>query len=76
MNETKLLENIFNLTQQGITVDISNLPSYMSKDVVEKNMLYIELKNLVKHNGDPTRIAELKELLSPKEKEEDLNYGD
>ena len=56
MNSTQILKEIFDLANQGKNVDISNLPNDISKDVVEKNLLYIELKRLVANNGDVVRI--------------------
>jgi hypothetical protein len=69
MNNTEILKNIFDLAKQGKEVDLSNLPSDISKEVVEKNLLYIELKNLVKNNGDPARIEEIKSILYPPQEE-------
>lgn len=69
MNNTEILKNIFDLAKQGKEVDLSNLPSDISKEVVEKNLLYIELKNLVKTNGDPARIEEIKNILNPPQEE-------
>ena len=74
MNNTKILESIFNLAQQGIIVDISNLPSDISKEVVENNLLYIELKNLTKNGGNSERIEEIKQILNPPQ--EGKNNGD
>ena len=59
MDKTKLLKEIFNLAHQGIYYDLDNLPSGISRDVVEKNILYIELQNLIKNNGDKARIDEI-----------------
>lgn len=72
MNKTKLLKNIFDLAEQGIYVPVENLPTDISKDVVEKYQLYIELKNLIKNNGNPERIAEIKLILNPPQEEADL----
>lgn len=69
MNNTEILKNIFDLAKQGKEVDLNNLPSDISKEVVEKNLLYIELKNLVKTNGDPARIEEIKNILNPPQEE-------
>lgn len=67
MDKTKILKNIFELAEQGMKVDIENLPHSISKDVVEKQLLYIELKNLVKSGGNAARIDEIKQILNPKE---------
>ena len=67
MDKTKILKNIFELAEQGMKVDIENLPHSISKDVVEKQLLYIELKNLVKRGGNAARIDEIKQILNPKE---------
>lgn len=70
MDKTKLLKNIFELAEQGIQVPLDNLPSDVSKDVVEKQLLYIELKNLVKNGGSQARIDEIKSILNPPQEEE------
>jgi hypothetical protein len=74
MNNTQLLKEIFDLAKQGKPVDITNLPSDISREVVEKNLLYIELKRLVTNNGNPARIEEIKAILNPPQEEtsEDL----
>lgn len=72
MNKTKLLKSIFELAEQGIIVPIDNLPADISKDVVEKNLLYVELKDLIKNNGNPDRIAEIKSILNPPQEESEL----
>lgn len=69
MNKTNLLKNIFELAHQGIYVPLDNLPYFISKDVVEKKLLYIELQNLVKNNGDTNRIEEIKLILNPPEQQ-------
>lgn len=69
MNNADLLKNIFELAQQGIYIPVDNLPSDISKDVVSKKLLYIELQNLVKNNGDINRIEEIKLILNPPQKE-------
>lgn len=70
MNNTELLKEIFDKAHQGIyDINLDNLPSDISREVVEKNILYIELKNLVKNNGDPARIEEIKSILNTSEEE-------
>lgn len=69
MDNTQLLKDIFNLAQAGIQVDLDNLPEGVSRDVVEKNLLYIQLKRLVKNNGDRNKIEEIKNKLNPTDKE-------
>ena len=69
MNKTQLLKDIFNLAQAGIQVDLNNLPADVSKDVIEKNLLYIELKDLIKNNGSEQRIAEIRAILYPVEED-------
>ena len=70
MTNTELLKNIFNLAKQGIYTSVENLPSDISKEVVEKEMMQIELKNLLKSNGSQERIDEIKAILSPPQEEE------
>lgn len=65
MDSTKFLKNIFDLANQGVYTNLDNLPDGISRDVVEKNILYIELKNLIKTNGDSERIDEIKSILNP-----------
>lgn len=68
MNNTELLKEIFDKAHQGIyDIDLSTLPSDISREVVEKNILYIELKNLVKNGGSQSRIDEIKAILNPPE---------
>lgn len=72
MNNTELLKEIFDKAHQEIyNVDLDKLPSDISREVVEKNILYIELKNLVKNNGNPERIEEIKLILNPPQEEID-----
>lgn len=71
MDKTKLLKEIFDLAHQGVyDINLDNLPSDISREVVEKNILYIELKNLIKNNGSITRIEEINLILNPPEEEE------
>ena len=70
MKNSELLKNIFDLAHQGIYVPLNNLPADISKEVVEKNALYIELQNLKKSNGDINRITEIESILYPPEEEE------
>lgn len=65
MTDYDLLKSIFDLAHQGIYVNLDNLPSHISKDVVEKNVLHIELQNLKKSNGNTQRIIELQKILYP-----------
>ena len=65
MTDYDLLKSIFDLAHQGIYANIDNLPSNISKDVVQKNIMYIELQNLKKSNGDTQRIIELHDILYP-----------
>lgn len=75
MNNTELLKEIFDKAKQGIyDINLDNLPSDISREVVEKNILYIELKNLVKNNGNPARIEEIKSILNPPQKEIDQDF--
>lgn len=69
MDKTKLLKNIFDLAHQGIYIPLDNLPSGISKEVVEKNLLYIELKNLLKTGNNSARIEEIKSILKQGEVE-------
>ena len=66
MDKTKLLKEIFDLVHQGrYDINLDNLPSDISRDVIEKNILYIELKNLINQGGNPARIEEIKSILNP-----------
>lgn len=69
MNKTQLLKNIFDVANKGVVVNINNLPIGSSREVVEKNLLYIELKRLVKNGGNIDRINEIKGILYPIEEE-------
>lgn len=70
MDKTKLLKEIFDLAHQGVyDINLDNLPSDISREVVEKNILYIELKNLSDKGGNPARIEEIKSILKPPVKE-------
>lgn len=73
MDKTEFLKSIFVLANQGIQVPLDNLPKDISKEVVEKNLLLIELKNLKKNNGNPGRIAEIENYLNPPIEEEVLD---
>lgn len=70
MDKAKLLKNIFELAENGIYTNVNELPEGISKDVVYKNLLYIELKNIVKSNGSRARIEEIKLILNPPQEEE------
>ena len=72
MDKTKLLKNIFELAQQGIFIPVETLPQGISKEVVAKNQLYIELKELVKNGGSQERIEEIKAILNPQEEGDDV----
>ena len=67
-----MIEDYFDRTANGETFDIANieLPSSFDKDVIEKNLLYIELKYLLKNKGNKGRINEIKEKLYPADDEE------
>lgn len=69
MNNTKLLEGVFDLAKSGIKVNIDNLPKDISKEVVYKSLLYAELRELVKENKNQERIDQIKAELYPKEEE-------
>ena len=72
MNETELLKEIFDKAHQGIyDINLDNLPSDISREVVENNILYIELQNLVKNGGSRERIEEIKSILNPSEEDDD-----
>jgi len=66
MDNTKLLKEIFDKAYQG-DYEIPELPEEISREVVEKNVLYIELKNLLKSGGSQERIEEIKSILYPPE---------
>lgn len=65
MGNREILKNIFDLKKVGINVDISNLPLDISREVVEKNLLQIELEQLKKNGGGQERINEINLILSP-----------
>jgi len=67
----KLLKQIFDLAHQGVYVNLENLPQDISKEVVEKNLLYIELQNLLKTDNNKKRIEEIKAILYPPIEEEE-----
>lgn len=67
MNNSEILKNIFALKEIGLDVNISNLPSEISKDVVQKNLLQIELKQLKNNGGNIERIREIELILNPPE---------
>lgn len=69
MSDYELLKNIFDNAHNGIYV-IPELPSNISREVVEKNVLHIELQNLKKSNGDSNRIAEIEAILYPPQEDE------
>lgn len=69
MKNYDLLKQIFDNAWNG-NYDIPQLPSDISREVVEKNVLYIELQNLIKNNGNNERIEEIKAILYPPEEEE------
>lgn len=66
MDKTKLLKEIFDKAHQG-DYEIPELPEEISREVVEKNVLYIELQNLIRDNGRQERIEEIKAILYPPE---------
>lgn len=67
MNNSEILKNIFALKEIGLDVDISKLPSDISRDVVQKNLLQIELKQLKNNGGNIERIREIELILNPPE---------
>lgn len=73
MGNSKILKQIFDLAKQNIYSDVDNLPTDISKDVVEKNILYIELRNLLRSNGSQERIDEIKAILYSPDEEEEQN---
>ena len=72
MENYELLKSIFDEAHKG-NYNIPELPEGISRDVVEKNVLYIELQNLKKSNGDENRIAEIEAILYPVEEGEEDN---
>ena len=71
MSDYELLKQIFDNAHNGI-YDIPELPEHISKEVIEKNVLYIELQNLKKSNGDMERIAKIESILYPPEEESEI----
>lgn len=72
MTNYEFLKSIFDNAHKGIYI-IPDLPQNISREVVEKNLLYIELQNLIRDHGNENRIEEIKAILYPLEEEED--YG-
>lgn len=70
MNKTELLKQIFDKAHNG-NYNIPELPEGISREVVEKNVLYIELQNLIRDNGSRERIEEIKAVLYPPEENEE-----
>lgn len=70
-DNSKLLSAIFDLAYMGIYTDVNTLPKGISKEVVYKNLLYIELKNLVKSGTNLERQEAIKAVLYPPQEEED-----
>ena len=70
MNKTELLKQIFDKAHNG-NYNIPELPEGISREVVEKNVLYIELQNLIRDNGSQERIEEIKAILYPVEEIEE-----
>ena len=66
MNETELLKEIFDKAHKG-DYNIPELPEGISREVIEKNVLYIEFQNLIRDNGSQERIEEIKAVLYPPE---------
>lgn len=74
MENYDLLKSIFNEAHNG-NYNIPELPEGISRDVVERNVLYIELQNLKKSNGDINRITEIEAILYPVEDEGEEDNG-
>ena len=72
VDNNRLISAIFDLAHRGIYIDVNNLPEGISKDVICKELLYIELQNLVKANANPERQEAIKAILNPPQEEE--NY--
>ena len=70
MNKTEFLKEIFDKAHKG-DYNIPELPEGISREVVEKNVLYIELQNLIRDNGDQERIEEIKSVLYTLEENEE-----
>lgn len=66
MNETEFLKEIFDNAHNG-NYEIPELPETISREVVEKNVMYIELQNLLRDGGSEERIEEIKSILYPPE---------
>ena len=72
MTNYEFLKSIFDNAHNG-NYNIPELPEDISQEVVEKNVLYIELQNLRKNNGNAERIAEIESILYPPEEEEEID---
>ena len=70
MNKSKIVENYFNLIDNGISVDINSLPEGISKEVIYKATLSKELEKLEKTGGNQERIDAIKAILYPPQEEE------
>ena len=69
MDNSKILKSIFDLAHTGIYTDVNTLPKGISKEVVYKNLLSIELQNLVASGTSLERQEEIKTILNPPEEE-------
>lgn len=72
VDNSKLLTGIFDLAHMGIYIDVNTLPNGISKEVVYKNLLYIELQNLVASGTNPERQEEIKAILNPPEEKGEI----
>lgn len=63
MDNAKIIKNIIELAKEGIAVDLKTLPANISKDVISRSLLFIELQKLTKNNGSADRIKEIKNIL-------------
>lgn len=68
MTNSEFLKEIFDNAWNG-NYEIPELPNNISREVVEKNVMYIELQNLLKDNTNQQRIEEIKAILYPIDEE-------
>lgn len=67
-----MIKDYFDRTANGERFDIDkiDIPASFDREVIRKNLLYIELKYLLKNKGSEERINEIKEILYPADDEE------
>lgn len=66
-----LIQDAYDRVANGESVSIDEIPlnEFFSKEVIEKNLLYIELRRLVRLGENPARQEQIKAILNPVEEE-------